>query len=90
MSPREKLKEIMKDNRLRYMDVALLLGVSLSTVRAWLRPVTSKASRPVPKSEVVRLTMLVNRGVAPYGKVLGKGRSAVRGDSESSNFNEKG
>lgn len=52
---RVQLREQMRRNDWSAETVAKLAGVSASTVRAWLRPHTSKSSRPISDTHAEKL-----------------------------------
>lgn len=50
-----QLRRLMRRHRLTALQVAEMAQVSLFTVRAWLRPKTSKASRNMTPASAARL-----------------------------------
>lgn len=52
MTNNDRLREIIKREHLKRRQVAELLGVSLDTVHAWLRPEGNRSYRDCPARQV--------------------------------------
>ncbi|MDC7784789.1 hypothetical protein PQJ75_00790 [Rhodoplanes sp. TEM] len=64
-SRRKRLQSIMQTRKLERQDVADLLGVSIHTVHAWLKPETSKGSNVVPTWSIELLRYKLLFGALP-------------------------
>lgn len=63
MSNADELREIMRENKLKSMDIVELIDVSLATVRAWLIHKDSPKHRPIKNRdlEFLRLKIQANK-----------------------------
>ena len=52
---REQLIDEMRKHRYSVAHIAVIAGVSVHTVRAWLRPQSSKASRNMKKNSAMEI-----------------------------------
>ena len=70
---REQLKRLMKKSGWTMEQVASTAMVSQHTVRAWLRPVTSRAHRNMRLQSAAALHVAANLIVKPGARVLTAG-----------------
>jgi hypothetical protein len=61
----KQLRALMKRHNLSIQDISTLGMVSVATVRAWLRPKTSKAQRNMTKRSEALIRQVVTPGHNP-------------------------